>query len=114
MSRPPAKTSDFLSKLNFQDDPTPEPANESAPIPPARTRAKAAATVVATAPRGRPPKRESGSRHGLKHIGGYVSDATAEQFALLKIRLRQGNDDLITAAIDALWRAEDTKRKFEG
>lgn len=101
MSRKPANASSFLSALNLD-----APANETPAI--------AKPVLVEEAPRkpGR-PRKASGSREGLKHIGGYLQDEAAERFARLKIRTKLGNDELLALAIDELWRIEGTKRKWE-
>ena len=100
MSRKPARASDFLKSLSL-DTPAAEPA--SSPI--------ASVPDSEPAKRGR-PRKESGSRAGLKHIGGYLQDESVERFALLKIRTKLGNDELLARAIDELWRVESAKRSF--
>ena len=108
--RKPAKGSDFLSKLALGEPVEPAPAASA----PAKATAvhQVSAAQAKLAKLGRPTKREGGGRAGLKHLGGYVDDETAEQFALLKIRLKQGNDELMKTAVDALFRQESAKRKF--
>jgi hypothetical protein len=82
--------------------PKPEPEVQQAastpkapPPPPARSKTKAKA-----------PRSE------LKHIGGYLDDETVEKVALLRIRLKLENSDLLKLAIDELFRKHSAKRAF--
>ena len=52
------------------------------------------------------------SRAGLKHFGGYLDDATLEKIALLRVRLRKDNSELIKHAIDELYARNHAKRAF--
>jgi hypothetical protein len=64
------------------------------------------------------PSRASGkgqqpaSRAGLKHFGGYLDDATLEKIALLRVRLKKDNSELIKFAIDELYAKNHAKRAF--
>lgn len=51
-------------------------------------------------------------RSELKHIGGYLDDETVEKVALLRIRLKLENSDLLKLAIDDLYRKHSAKRAF--
>ncbi len=103
MSRKPAKASDFLKSMNFDT-----PAAEPEPTKPV-----ALSAVAEDRPkRGRPTREGKRPRSELKHIGGYVEQDHDERFALLKIRLKMDNDQLIAHAIDQVWSAENAKRSF--
>lgn len=52
------------------------------------------------------------SRAGLKHFGGYLDDATLEKIALLRVRLKRDNSELIKLAIDELYAKNHAKRAF--
>ena len=52
------------------------------------------------------------SREGLKHFGGYLDDDTLEKIALLRVRLKKDNSELIKFAIDELHRTHMAKRAF--
>jgi hypothetical protein len=68
----------------------------------------------------RPPKTAKPATRGkskvprseLKHIGGYLDDETVEKVALLRIRLKLENSDLLKLAIDDLYRKHSAKRAF--
>jgi hypothetical protein len=51
-------------------------------------------------------------RSELTHIGGYLDDETVEKVALLKIRLKLENSDLLKLAIEDLFRKHSAKRAF--
>jgi hypothetical protein len=54
----------------------------------------------------------SSSRKGLKHIGGYFNRADVEKFAVLRARLDLDNSQLISLAIDELFKKYEAKRAF--
>jgi len=58
------------------------------------------------------PKAPAKSRENLKHIGGYVDDATVEKVAILRARLKMDNSELITEAISDLYNKHKTKKAF--
>jgi Ribbon-helix-helix protein, copG family len=58
----------------------------------------------------RPPTTPS--RAGLKHFGGYLDDDTLEKIALLRVRLKKDNSELIRLAIDELYARHNAKRAF--
>ena len=106
----------FLARLNASPDmdETPPP-HSTAPAeppkpqqeaelhmlpPPAPTRTRKAAAKA------RPRRAE------LKHFGGYLDDDTLEKIALLRIRLKKDNSELITFAIEELHRKHNAKRAF--
>ena len=106
MSRKPATATAFLSALNLPE----AQAEETTPRAPVSPPAPAPDTVPDRQGRAR---KGTGSREGLKHIGGYLRDEEAERFARLKVRTKLGNDELLARAIDELWRIEGAKRKWE-
>jgi len=52
------------------------------------------------------------SRAQLKHFGGYLDDDTLEKIALLRVRLKKDNSELIKFAIEELHRKHNAKRAF--
>ena len=104
MAKARVTTQDFLKNMEIEEVPVASPA-------PARaaSRAKLGAPAATTeVPR---RTRELG-QNGLKHLGGYVGKETAEQFALLKLRLGLDNSNLIVRAIDDLFRREIAAQQF--
>ena len=94
---------DFLARL----EPVAEPAKPR----------RAARAAPPPAKAGRPPKPASeypsqAARSQLKHFGGYVDDGTLEKIALLRIRLKKDNSELIAHAIAELHRQHTAKRVF--
>lgn len=111
MSRAPNKTAEFLSAMQKSGGPAdpPTPANE--PV----ARAPGQVEVVATPqPAPKPPraKKVAKPRADLKHFGGYLDDDTLEKIALLRVRLKKDNSDLIKLAIDELHAKHKAKRAF--
>lgn len=121
MSKPArsAKAADFLSKMNFQDDadepvavqPVMAPAVRAVAPKPVQTEAKPKA-VRAVAPAAPKAAKAPPSRAALKHIGAYLEQSDVEKVALLRARLSLDNSQLIALAINNLYKAESTKRKF--
>ena len=62
--------------------------------------------------RGKPMKAKAPSRASLKHFGGYVGDDTLEKIALLRVRLKKSNSELMELAIEELHRKHNAKRAF--
>jgi hypothetical protein len=60
----------------------------------------------------RPPALPPPTRRGLKHIGGYFNRADVEKFAVLRARLDLDNSQLISLAIDELFKKHEAKRAF--
>ena len=109
MSKPASKADQFLAAM--QKSEVPEPA---AP-PPAVTASaatEAPAAEVHELPRSRVAKAKAPTRAGLKHFGGYLDDESLEKIALLRIRLKKDNSELIKQAIDDLYRKHNAKRAF--
>ena len=102
MSKSPNKTADFLAAMRQSE--LPEPA-ESQPPP-------EASAGVHPIPRPKPAKAKAPTRAGLKHFGGYLDDETLEKIALLRVRLKKDNSELIKHAIDDLYRRHNAKRAF--
>lgn len=117
MSRRPRSAEEFMrgmGQVPLADEPEPEPrppaasAEPAPPSPPAvaaLTPSPKAASRKKTRPK-RPPQSE------LKHFGGYLDDATFEKIALLRLRLKKDNSELITMAIEELDRKLNAKRAF--
>ena len=57
-------------------------------------------------------KAEKAPRSELMHFGGYLDSETFEKIALLRLRLKMDNSDLITLAIEDLFRKHNAKRAF--
>jgi hypothetical protein len=108
MSKSPTKAADFLTAMQksggLADPPT--PANEPAVRP--------IEVVAAPPPAPKPPraKKVAKPRADLKHFGGYLDDDTLEKIALLRVRLKKDNSDLIKLAIDELHAKHKAKRAF--
>src|ERR1700755_2240961 len=108
MSKSPTKAADFLTAMQKSGglaDPS-TPANESAVRP--------VEVVAAPPPAPKPPraKKIAKPRADLKHFGGYLDDDTLEKIALLRVRLKKDNSDLIKLAIDELHAKHKAKRAF--
>jgi hypothetical protein len=100
----PNKTDEFLKAMQQGEVEEPAP-----PAPPPEAPASIHPLPV------RPPKPVKGkapSRASLKHFGGYVGDETLEKTALLRVRLKKDNSQLIEQAIDDLFRKHTAKRAF--
>jgi hypothetical protein len=63
-------------------------------------------------PAARAPALPPPTRRGLKHIGGYFNRADVEKFAVLRARLDLDNSQLISLAIDELFKKHEAKRAF--
>ena len=108
MSKSPNKAADFLAAMRQSE--TPEPVESPPPPPPAsRTEAPAALREV---PRPKAGRAKPVTRAGLKHFGGYLDDETLEKIALLRVRLKKDNSELIKQAIEELYRKHNAKRAF--
>ena len=109
MSAKPNKAADFLKAMRQG-----ELAEEAAAVPPPRpTEAPALLHAVPAArPADRAKTTKPSSRAGLKHFGGYLDDETLEKIALLRIRLKRDNSELIKLAIEDLYSRHNAKRAF--
>jgi len=95
LEEPPAKTA--APAVSVTSTPAPQMAAE----PPQPVRARASRTAKAKP-----------SRAQLKHFGGYLEDDTLEKIALLRVRLKKDNSELIKFAIDELYKKHTAKRAF--
>jgi hypothetical protein len=89
----------------------PAPAAQATPAPVAAP----AQVVPMPAPKAAKPAARAKAkvpRSELKHIGGYLDDETVEKVALLRVRLKLENSDLLKVAIDDLYRKHSAKRAF--
>jgi hypothetical protein len=106
---PPARVTPQLRAVPTAPTPQDEPgqgaeerlAEEPQAAPPAPKAAKTAFSSKAKTPRSK-----------LKHIGGYLDDQTVEKVALLRIRLKLENSELLKLAIEDLYRKHNAKRAF--
>jgi hypothetical protein len=97
------RTAEFLRNMEAEIETAAPP-----PQPPISAR-------PAETPRRKAPERQPqapSSRAGLKHFGGYLDDATLEKIALLRVRLKRDNSELIKLAIDELYSRHNAKRAF--
>lgn len=106
MSKAPNKTAEFLKAMN-PDGPEP------AAMPPAEpSSALQAVPDVQAALSRKPARAKAPPRAELKHFGGYLDDDTLEKIALLRVRLKKDNSELIKLAIDELHAKHMAKRAF--
>jgi len=102
------------------DDDVPPARPQLAPAPAAQAAPEPVAAPAQVVPMPQPPKptkpamrgKTKAPRSELKHIGGYLDDETVEKVALLRIRLKLENSDLLKLAIDDLYRKHSAKRAF--
>ena len=97
----PTKADDFLRAM------TPESAEES--------QSEAETPRKGAGRKGREGRTDAmrpaaASRAGLKHFGGYLDEATLEKIALLRVRLKKDNSELIKLAIDELHAKQEARR----
>ena len=104
--KPDAKA--FLAAMGAAAD------DESASAEPAAPQARAAAAVpvAAVGTPAKPADKAKLRRAELKHFGGYLDDDTLEKIALLRVRLKKDNSELIKFAIDELHSRHNAKRAF--
>jgi hypothetical protein len=74
--------------------------------------AEPAPAITARPSRTRGKGQQPASRAGLKHFGGYLDDPTLEKIALLRVRLKKDNSELIKHAINELYAKNHAKRAF--
>jgi Ribbon-helix-helix protein, copG family len=110
MSKSSNKTDQFLAAMRQSEVPEPPEDTSHAAAPAAEP--EPAAAVVRELPRPRAVKPKTPPRAGLKHFGGYLDDDTLEKIALLRVRLKKDNSELIKQAIDELYRKHNAKRAF--
>lgn len=110
MSKAPNKTAEFLRAMHPDgSDPAAMPSQIEAP---AAALPRVAAPEVQASPTRRAPKAKAPSRAELKHFGGYLDEETLEKIAVLRVRLKKDNSELIKLAIDDLHRKHNAKRAF--
>ena len=114
MSAKPSKTAEFLKAMQQTDAAELSDAAAQPAVPPAPEPAETSASLHALpAPRAiKSTKAKASSRASLKHFGGYLNDESLEKIALLRVRLKRDNSELIELAIDDLYRKHTAKRAF--
>lgn len=85
-------------------------ARDAAPV--TVVRPEPAATETPKPAQTRAPRKAKPSRAQLKHFGGYLDDETLEKIALLRVRLKKDNSELIKFAIEELHKKHNAKRAF--
>jgi hypothetical protein len=112
MSKAPNKADQFLAAMKKSEVPEYERPVLASP-PPAEPDLQAAEPQTAIIrERPRAPKAKAPTRAGLKHFGGYLDDDALEKIALLRVRLKKDNSELIKHAIEDLYRKHNAKRAF--
>ena len=104
MSKSPNKAADFLKAMQQSEAPE--------VTAPAQRPAVPVVVHEAPAPERISRKAKTPSRAGLKHFGGYLDDETLEKIALLRVRLKKDNSELMTLAIEELYAKHKAKRAF--
>lgn len=117
MSKPDAKA--FLAKLgagsDLDDAPHPRrqmPLEVSQTPPETRVLSEVHQLPTPSSFPKRAGKPAKPKRADLKHFGGYLEDDTLEKIALLRVRLKKDNSELIKFAIEELHRKVNAKRAF--
>ena len=109
MSKTPTKAADFLRAMQQSEPESSQPSVAS----PAQARTHAPAVEAQRPePKLKAVAAKPSTRVGLKHFGGYLDDETLEKIALLRVRLKLDNSELIKLAIDELHNRHNAKRKF--
>src|SRR4051812_15553747 len=104
------RTAQFLAQMSKAQ---PEPEPEKAPEPREPTDQPSATVHPIARARKAPAKAKlKRSRAELKHFGGYLEEDTLEKIALLRVRLKMDNSELIKHAIEELHRRHHAKRAF--
>jgi hypothetical protein len=116
MAKGTDRTAQFLAAMT-KTAPEPDVLGPGIPepvTPPAPESTPARTAVVHPMPKAAraPPKAKPPTREGLKHFGGYLDDEVLEKIALLRIRLKMDNSQLIAHAIEELYRKHSAKRAF--
>jgi hypothetical protein len=101
------RTAQFLAQMAKGRAETEQPPPPSPP--PTQT-----ATVHEMPRASKPPRKAKTAkpRAELKHFGGYLGDETLEKIALLRVRLKMDNSELIKHAVEELHRKHNAKRAF--
>lgn len=104
----------FLAAMQGgQQEPADLPVQAQPPIAPTATITEQVHELPKPArePSPRAAKAKPG-RAQLKHFGGYLDEDTLEKIALLRVRLKKDNSELIKFAIEELHRKHNAKRAF--
>ena len=107
--KPKKDAAAFLRALNMPDQ-----AGAAEDDAPASMPAAAPAPVTAV-PSAAPRNKQVGKKSKqaeLKHFGGYVDDETFEKIALLRIRLKKDNSELIIHMVNEEYARLNAKRAF--
>src|SRR3954468_18214734 len=101
MAKGTDRTAQFLAAMTKA---TPESDAPEPVAPPAPETMPAPTAVVHQMPKATraPRKAKPPTREGLKHFGGYLEDEVLEKIALLRVRLKMDNSQLIGHAIEEL------------
>ena len=87
-------------------------ANKAAEFLAAMSQAEPAPVVEIQPPKRSMKRQTTGTRAGLKHIGGYFERDIVEKFAVLRARLDLDNSELIKRAVEELYTKVNAKRAF--
>jgi hypothetical protein len=116
MAKGTDRTAQFLAAMTKAAPASDAPeAHAPEPVtPPAPETATTPTAVIHPMPKAAraPRKAKPPTRAGLKHFGGYLDDEVLEKIALLRIRLKMDNSQLIGHAIEELYRKHSAKRAF--
>ena len=110
MSKPPNKAAQFLAAMRQSEVPEISEPVKAPPLP--AEEKPIVGENVHPLSRSRAAKSKVPTRAGLKHFGGYLDDDTLEKIALLRVRLKKDNSELIKLAIEDLYRKHNAKRAF--
>lgn len=102
------KAADFLKAMSNK----PEEATAEMAPPPLKVVPKAVPAAAAPDPAKTKATVSRADRKQLMHFGGYLDEATMETVALLRLRLKVDNSQLIKLAIEELSRAHRAKKAF--
>ena len=104
----------FLAALGsaVQPEETVRPPSPQVSPAPASASASASEDVISRPLQPRSRGKGGRPRADLIHFGGYLDSVTFEKIALLRLRLRKDNSELIELAIDDLFRKHSAKRAF--
>ncbi len=121
MAKGTDRTATFLAAMT-KAAPAPSASNTRAPEPDEPDPVTSSAPEIVAAPTAvvhrmpkaarAPRKAKPLTREGLKHFGAYLDDDVFEKIALLRIRLKMDNSQLIAHAIEELYRRHSAKRAF--
>ena len=117
MSKKPNAQAFLAAMQGGQQEPEDQPGNAPPPLAQAAMPATVTTGQIHELPQ--PPRKPAAraaktkpDRAQLKHFGGYLDDDTLEKIALLRVRLKKDNSELIKFAIEELHRKHNAKRAF--